>query len=244
VAVVVVVVVVVSVLALAGVFSPSRSTGQGLTGTPVSYSQVATSGASAVQSESGGPWSFVGAVGLGLTTAFSGSVAEGYVASGCTSTPAPGSPSGGTLPATPTGSPPGAVAVWMFIGTNYDTGQVLMVAVTQTATAPLFLVTGSCVADYTIAKSVNGLALVNSTSIAQDADAAGGDQFLKTYPDALQTFVLVGPGQPHTPDVPVWAADYTTCQPGATGGGFRFLAIYNGTNGSPFGSPTNESTNC
>ncbi|HLM92058.1 MAG TPA: hypothetical protein VK424_08470 [Thermoplasmata archaeon] len=241
--VVVVVILVVGVLAFAGVFTPSSSTGQGLTGTPVSYDQVSSAGANAVQNESGGPWRLVAAVGLGLATSASGSIAANAVVSGCTATPAPGSPSGGTLPATPTGSPAGSVALWMFIAAN-SPGDILIIAVTQNATVPLFILSGSCTSEFSDLGSIAGLSVVNSPLIANTTNSAGGSAFLTSHPGTLQTFILFGPGIPHAPDMPIWGAEYNTCGLASTGTGTLFIALYDASSGSPYGSPMTQSTNC
>jgi hypothetical protein len=243
-AVVVIVIVVVAVLSLAGVLSPSGGSSPGLTGAPVSYDQVAPIGARGVQNESGGPWTVVGAVGLGLTTSVTGSIAASAVVNGCTATPAPGSPSGGTLPATPTGSTPGAVALWMFVGADPATGEVLLVAADQTTSVPLFLLNGSCTGQFLELNSIAGVQVVNSTQIGVSANSAGGTTFLSQNADAIPTFVLVGSGGAHGLDDPTWVADYTTCQPGATGSGTAFIALYNANTGSPIGSPTTQMTSC
>lgn len=242
--VVVVAVALVAVLALAGVFAPSKSSGQGLTGSPVSYSQVAPRGTGAVQNESGGPWRPVGAVGIGLTISASGSHAGSIVSSGCNSTPAPGSPSGGTLPATPTGAAAGSVALWMFLGAD-SAGDVLMVAVTANASVPLVILSGACTADYSGLGTIAGALVVNSTVIAGNADGNGGSTFLSSNPGAIQTFVLFGPGLPNGgPDVPLWAADYNTCGLATTGTGTAFVALYYGASGDAYGTPMTQTVDC
>jgi hypothetical protein len=242
VAVVVIAVVVVVALALAGVFSTGSGNGQGTTGTPLYYGQVATEGADGVQNESGGPWSLVAAEGFGLTTSTSGATAAGSLDNGCTANPAPGSPSTATLPATPTGSTPGAEAAWLFLATN-PSGEVLLYVVTQSASYPLFLVSGSCTTDFGGLTTIAGLSVVNSTTVAGIANENGGSAFLSSNPGALVILALLGSGLGGS-QVPYWAVEYNSCGLSTSGTGTLLIAVYDAEDGSTVSGPTSEATEC
>ncbi|MGP8072591.1 MAG: hypothetical protein ACLPZM_05630 [Thermoplasmata archaeon] len=240
---VVVVLLVVGFLALTGVFTPgSGHNGQGLTEPPVSYSQVASVGADAVQGEIGGPWTLVAVEGFGLSSSASGAVVSGTLDDGCTAYPAPGAPSAGTLPATPTGSPPGTSALWMFLATN-DSEDVLIVAVTWNASAPIFIISGSCTGQFTDLGSLAGLSVVNSTQVALAANGDGGSTFLADNPGAFQSFVLLGPGVDGS-DLPYWAVEYNTCGLATTGTGSQIVGVYDAENGAEVAAPTTSSVDC
>jgi hypothetical protein len=242
VAVVVVAIVVVAVLALAGVFKPSTAGGQGVTGTPLSYNQAAPSGTEGVQNQSGGPWTLIAAEGLGLTSSSSGTNAAGFVDSGCTGNPAPGSPSSTTLPATPTGSAAGTVAVWFFLAED-SSDQLLIYVVTQAANYPLVIVAGSCTSEFSSLASIAGLAVLNSTVVASTALSSGGSAFLASQTGALQVFVLLGAGVSGS-TVPYWAVEYDTCGLSSSGTGTVFIGLYNADTGVAVTAATTESINC
>jgi len=246
VAVVVVVVVVVVALVASGVLTPSSSHGQGVTGTPLSYSQVASEGAQGIlnQSSTSGPvgWTLVAVEGLGLTTSASGSNAQATAGSGCAATPASGAPSSTILPATPTGSPSGTAAVWVFLATGSG-GDLLFYVVTQAASYPLFVLSGSCTDTYDELGNLSGYSVVDSTVVAASANAAGGSAFLSSNPNSLQAYALFGPGLSGS-SVPYWAVEYNTCDFSTSGTGTIWASIYNAENGSVVTSPLTESTSC
>jgi hypothetical protein len=241
VAIVIVVLVLVAVLALAGVFSPS-SNSQGVTGAPIYYSQAASPGAATTQNESGGPWTLVAAEGVVLSASASGSNVAGSIGSGCNAAPAPGSPSSATIPATPTGSPAGAAAAWMFLAVS-PSNSLLFVIVTQSSAFPLIVATGSCVSDYAKLSSIVGLTVVNSTVVANSANSAGGSAFLSSNSGALQLFGLFGPGLASY-TYPVWAVEYNSCGLSTAGSGTQFLGVYDALDGTVLISPSPEATGC
>ena len=157
--------------------------------------------------------------------------------------PGPGEPELGYFPATPTGSTAGSVALWMFIGAN-STGANLFVAVTANASVPLFLYTGACTSEFSDLGSIAGASVVNSPYVASSTNSAGGGAFLNSHPGALQSFILFGPGIPHAPDVPIWGAEYNTCGFATAGTGTLFIALYDATSGSPYGTPMTQSATC
>lgn len=239
-------VVVVAALVASGVLTPSSGTGQGVTGTPLAYSQVASEGAQGIlnQSPTGGPilWNLVAVEGLGLTTSTSGSNAVGTVSSGCTVSPASGAPSSVTLPATPTGSPAGTAAVWIFLALG-GAGDILTYVVTQEASYPLFVLSGSCLDSFDELGNLTGYPIVDSTVVAASANAEGGSAFLSSNPNSLQAYVLFGPGLSGS-TVPYWAVEYNTCGESTSGTGTVWVGIYNAESGTGVNSPLTESTSC
>jgi len=242
VALVVAAIVVLGVLALLGVFSPGKSGPQGITGTPVSYGQVAVAGADGVRNVSGGPWTVTVAEGIGLTSSASGLNAASVLGPGCTANPASGSPSGATLPATPTGSTAGAVALWVFLAAN-SSGAILMYVVTDAADYPLYVVTGSCTSSFDSLGTIAGASVVNSTEIASSANGDGGSAFLSSHPGSTQIFVLLGTGD-NGANFPYWAVEYNTCGLASSGSGTLFIGLYDAATGILVKGPTTESVGC
>jgi hypothetical protein len=242
VAVVVVVLVVLAVLALAGVFTPSSRSGPGVVGVPVYYSQVASSGADVVSAQGGGPWTLVAVEGFSLSSSASGANVAGSVGSGCTATPAPGSPSSSTLPATPGGSPPGTAAAWLFLAIDPN-GTMLFVVATENSSYPLMLIDGSCTSEFGDLGSLAGLTVVNSTQVATSANANGGSVFLGNNAGVLQIYGLFGSGLGGY-DNPLWAVEYNTCGLSTSGTGTVFIGLYNAVDGTLETTPGTESVSC
>lgn len=246
VAVVVVAAVAVIALVASGVLSPSGGPGQGVTGEALSYSQVASEGAQGILNESpaGAPveWTLVAVEGLGLSTSTSGSNAAGTVGNGCSTTPASGAPSSATLPATPTGSSPGTAAVWIFLAVGSG-GELLFYVVTQAASYPLFILSGSCLDTFDELGNLTAFTVVDSTVVGESAYSDGGSAFLSSNPNSLQAYVLLGPGLAGS-SVPYWAVEYDTCGVSSSGTGTVWIGVYDAESGGIVNSPMTESTSC
>jgi hypothetical protein len=244
-AVVVVVIVVVAVLAFTLTGGPGTGGGGIPLGTPATYGQTVPIASSEGQLASGSPWTIVAAEGLYLPSGISGPDFNVFGGSGCTYTPAPGSPGTIVLPGTPTNATPGAVATWMFFAKNTALNTILLIEVSNGVAAPLVTATGSaCVATFTDLGTITATSAVDSSAVAASLNAGGGTAFLQSHPGAVELFVLLGSSAADAGE-PVWSVSYTTCAFAASSGtGSEITALFNATSGDAFSGPTSQSESC
>ncbi len=217
-----VIVVVVAALALSGVFSPASSPA---VGTALSYTQAYPSAATAAASAPEGPWSFVAAVGVGVPSSTTESNVASIVGSGCTFTPTPGAPTTFTFPGTSSGAPAGELAAWVFIANDEVSNTSLLVLVTGSLAAAMGIATGGCLSEFSEFGTVTG-SEVNSTTVAAEFNAAGGQSFLSGNSVLTRLAVLIG-GYSETDGRPVWEIAYSTCAYTATSGtGTEMYGLY------------------
>jgi len=241
-AVVVVVILLVGILVFTGALS-SPGTGSGTTGTPFSFSQTSPAGEAAAMNATGGPWTVIGAEGIGLSATISISNLGSLVESGCTYTPACGSSLVVTFAGTPSGTATGEVATWLFIATN-ESGDALFIVSTGGSALPAIVATGSCTSSFAGFGSIVGLPVIDSTVVGAYANANGGSAFLQAHSGAMQAYVLLGPSG-STLNEPFWGVEYSTCGLTATSGpGTMFVAAYYADTGAALGSPQTQSVTC
>lgn len=228
VAVVVAAIVVVAVLVPAHL-SPSVAPSQGVTGTPMLYSQMTGPAATAQASRPGGPWTPEAALGLGLGQGFSGT---GGLVDGCTELWENSSTI--TIPATPSNATAGKLSAWLLASVN-GSGDVLLTIVTEVsgpiAASNGVVLQGSCTSAYTKLGAIPS-SVVDSSVVATDAESLGGSLFLSTHSGVTTLVGVLGT---------YWEVEYTTCSlldPSGTGA--LFGALFYATNGTlvPGGTET------
>jgi hypothetical protein len=203
-------------------------------GTALSYSQTMSALQSALSSRAGGPWQIAAVLGVGddvSEDAFAG------IVSGCTEPWVNSSVI--VAPATPSSAAIGYVSTWVAISQNPSSVDLLTVISQVGSTvqgSDIAELQGSCTGQFTGAGFVSG-SVIDSPTIANDANLAGGSVFLNSYPAATIIFILLGAD---------WLVEYTTCNFWAqTGGsGQEFLAGYNATSGAVLVPGTDRATSC
>jgi hypothetical protein len=244
-AVVVAVVVVLAVLVLVEEGNSGGTPSVPL-GTAASYSQAWPSAAAEAQAADQGPWTVVAAEGVGLASGISEPDLAEFGGSGCTYTPAQGSPSTLTLLGTPSNATAGTVAAWVFFAKNAGDSAILLIEVSDGTAVPLVVATGSsCVSTFGSLGSIDSTSEVDSTTIAGELGTNGGQTFLAAHAGATQLFVLLGES-PATGGAPFWYVTYTTCAFGvASGTGASLTAGYYAASGAQLAPPTSStSENC
>jgi hypothetical protein len=241
-AVVAVVVVVVVVIAALVLLMGSNSGGgtSATIGMATPYSQALPLAVTADASQSGGPWTLVAGLGLGLASGVVGPNLATLGNSDCVFTPAPGSPSTISFPGTASTAAAGTVATWIFFAKNASASVILWTEVSDGSAAPLELTTGTnCIGSFEELSTISGTSVVDSTVVAAAMNSGGGSGFLLNHTDASQEFGLFG-GVTADGDSPVWSVSYTTCAFMATtgGSGTGINAYYNATTGAVLTAPT------
>jgi hypothetical protein len=238
--VVVVLVAVVALLYWGGIFTPG-STAQNVVGSPSSFSQNEHSVGSAASNTSGGPWKLVAAVGINMTTSYSGPDLSSFGAggSGCTFSPAQGAPASPTLPSTPRSAVPGTAAGWLFIAIA-PSNDVMIYLYAQNTTSALFAGNPACGAEFSGAVSLTSTSVVDSTVVAASANADGGASFLAAHPGATELFIITG-----SSGAVGWVVEYTTCPLTATSGsGTQFEQGFEATSGVTIIGPSTTTVGC
>ena len=204
------VVVVVAALAVSGVFN-SSSGGSGTVYTPVAYSTVAPLASAAGQGVPGGPWTVVGAEGIGVPNEVANVSVSSIGGGACTYSQVAGGPTNVSIPATPSGTTPGKAVVWVFFAKNASLDSILLIAAGDGRTVPFALVTGcGLVTDFTILNTIVSANVVDSTSVASTFDQDGGTSFLGNYTLGSELFILIGASSFSGGDA-VWEVEYSTC---------------------------------
>jgi hypothetical protein len=240
----VVVIVVLAALALTGVFGPGGG-GTAPSGPPVPYSAAAPLAPSATYGVPDGPWSLVAAEGVGIAAPAPQTNLTSIGADGCTFTAVPGGETEVSVPATPSGAPPGEFAVWVFFAKNPSQSAVLMVAVGGGASRPLALISGcGVVSDFSMLGTLPASGLVDSTTIAAEFDQQGGTSFLQNETLGLEYFLLIA-GFAGTGNTPVWDVTYSTCTLTSHGvPGSSLSGDYLATNGTVVTPPRTTPGTC
>lgn len=204
-----------------------------IVGTPVPESMVVGPAEKAAALMSGGPWTIDAVLGLGLPSSYSG---VGGLITNCSTVWE--NSSSIELPSTPSSATPGEEAFWLVAMTNASEDALLIdvhdISGVLVASNGV-VVHGSCTSSFTVLGAVPST-VIDSTSAAAAADAAGGSTFLHDYPGTTIMLELLGPS---------WIVLYTTCNLMAPSGtGNVFEAAYWATNGTVLVSPQTTSMNC
>jgi hypothetical protein len=233
-AVVVAAVVVLAVLAYE-VRTPS-STGSSATtfGTPLKYSQIVGPAETAQASRAGAPWTPDTAVGFSVSQSSTG---EGGLVSGCNALWENSSPI--VVPATPSGAPTGAVAMWILASVN-SSGAVLLTFISDLSgtivASNAIVVEGSCTSTFTELGAIP-TTVVDSTVVATTALGEGGSTFLSEYPGSVEGIELLGD---------FWEVVYVTCSPFTSSGGTGVIlaTLFYASNGTFISSVGPETAGC
>lgn len=234
--------VVVAVLFLAGVFNSPGSSSIG-TGPAVPFSAAVGVASSQGSNTTGGPWTVVAAIGIGVSIGVSQPNSEYVGSSGCTFTPVRGGSAQVTVLGTPANSTAGEVATWMFMEKNASGNVILMSTVSNDALTLDVLVTGcSSVETFAAYSPVSASADVDSTIVASSFDANGGSSFLANHAVVTETFILIGASS-STPGA--WEVQYSTCPLAiSVGSGTWISGYYYASSGAVLSGPTTGSGPC
>lgn len=206
-------VVVLAALWAAGWLFPRSTAGGGpppLDGIAEDFDQAYNLSYPQAQNATGAPWTFVGAIGIGLPQAVQGQNSAGLVSTGCEFTPTNGSPSTLSILGTASNATPGEFASWIFFGVNASGGGVLLTDSWNDSAQVLGLVTGTgCAYSFDLLLPINAAWDVDSTVVAAAFDADGGSSFLNSHGIGYENFVLLG--QDTASGSGVWVATYSTC---------------------------------
>ncbi len=233
VAVVVVVVVLIVALALAGILPFFKNGGGG----PSTFASDRAAAQSAANGYPGGGWDLIGADGVASTVSISSSTSNltnGLIGTGCTFSPAVGSPTNLTL-GTVTDVSQGVSGSWLFLFKNSAGSSILLVANLDGATTVLGTMSGStCFGGFLNVLGTLGTNIVDSTQAASTANTAGGSSFLTAHPGAWGSFLIVaGYSYLGFGSGPQWTVTYSACplSPTASGTSAEFTATVNATSG-------------
>ncbi|MGA9839115.1 MAG: hypothetical protein WBF81_03600 [Thermoplasmata archaeon] len=234
-AIAVIAVVVVATLFATGVLSLTPSS----TTPPQSYqifSQAEATAEAGAGSVGGGPWYVVFGAALSVPTSILEPLTNisGLIGMGdCAPTWLAGEPTNLAVPATGPTAPTGAAAFWTF-GLKNVTNVLLLESVSDGVAASLVTTSAGVCSELTEYLGSFPAGIVDSPTVVNAADQAGGSAFLAAHPNATQAWgAVAGISFDGLSSSPVWMVAYTSCSfpPSANENGLVFNATIGGTTG-------------
>jgi hypothetical protein len=213
VAIVVATVVIVAVLAVAASLAPKPAGTTTETYSTFSESE-SVAGIAASHAESG-TWSAELAAGVRIGSSLALPLANltslSNLTSNCSLSVLPGLPSDLTVDATPTSTPAGHAAFWLF-GFSDGSGTLLLVSVDLGIPTALFSLTAGTCLGSSVSLDDFPSTEVDSPALVAAANASGGAAFLDDHPGAAQIFAGVG-GVSYSviTSSPLWEVADTSC---------------------------------